>query len=98
MEGPRRRRHPLLQHYLGLCAVPEVVKAGKDALDRWGAGSASVRFICGTFTVHRELEKRARAIRGWRVVRQRTSAAGTPTRDSAPPVLERPDVVISDQP
>ena len=43
-------------NYLGLCNVPEVVQAGKDALDRWGAGTASVRFICGTFTVHRELE------------------------------------------
>ncbi len=43
-------------NYLGLCDVPEVVQAGKAALDHWGAGTASVRFICGTFTVHRELE------------------------------------------
>jgi len=43
-------------NYLGLCSVPEVVQAGKAALDHWGAGTASVRFICGTFTVHRELE------------------------------------------
>src|SRR5205809_5852012 len=43
-------------NYLGLCNVPEVVQAGKDALDRWGAGTGSVRFICGTFTIHRELE------------------------------------------
>src|SRR5258708_15897904 len=41
---------------LGLCNVPDVVQAGKDALDRWGAGTGSVRFICGTFTVHRDLE------------------------------------------
>jgi len=44
-------------NYLGLCDVPEVVQAGKAALDHWGAGTASVRFICGTFTVHRELEQ-----------------------------------------
>ncbi len=44
-------------NYLGLCGVPEVVQAGKAALDHWGAGTASVRFICGTFTVHRELEQ-----------------------------------------
>src|SRR3990172_7184367 len=43
-------------NYLGLCDVPEIVQAGKDGLDRFGAGTASVRFICGTFTVHRELE------------------------------------------
>src|SRR5262249_39453587 len=44
-------------NYLGLCNVPDVVQAGKDALDHWGAGTASVRFICGTFTVHRQLEE-----------------------------------------
>lgn len=43
-------------NYLGLAAQPEVVEAGKRALDRYGAGTASVRFICGTFTVHRALE------------------------------------------
>jgi len=43
-------------NYLGLCDVPEVVAAGQSALDRFGAGTASVRFICGTFTVHRALE------------------------------------------
>jgi glycine C-acetyltransferase len=43
-------------NYLGLSAVPELVEAGKAALDRFGAGTASVRFICGTFTIHRELE------------------------------------------
>ena len=43
-------------NYLGLCDEPSVVQAGKDALDRFGAGTGSVRFICGTFTIHRELE------------------------------------------
>ncbi len=43
-------------NYLGLCNEPEVVAAGKAAFDRYGAGSASVRFICGTLTIHRELE------------------------------------------
>jgi glycine C-acetyltransferase len=44
-------------NYVGLCDIPDVVEAGKAALDRFGAGTASVRFICGTFTVHRELEQ-----------------------------------------
>jgi glycine C-acetyltransferase len=43
-------------NYLGLCDEPSVVQAGKDALDKYGAGTGSVRFICGTFTIHRELE------------------------------------------
>ena len=44
-------------NYVGLCDVPEVVQAGQQALTKFGAGTASVRFICGTFTVHRELEQ-----------------------------------------
>ena len=44
-------------NYLGLSAVPEVIAGGKEALERYGAGTASVRFICGTFTIHRELEE-----------------------------------------
>jgi len=43
-------------NYLGLCNEPAVVQAGVDALGTYGAGTASVRFICGTFTLHRELE------------------------------------------
>jgi glycine C-acetyltransferase len=43
-------------NYLGLCDEPEVVQAGIAGLKRFGAGTGSVRFICGTFTVHRELE------------------------------------------
>ncbi|HVZ78631.1 MAG TPA: glycine C-acetyltransferase [Gemmatimonadaceae bacterium] len=44
-------------NYLGLCAEPSVVQAGIDGLNEYGAGTGSVRFICGTFTVHRELEQ-----------------------------------------
>ena len=43
-------------NYLGLCDEPAVVRAGIDALEKLGAGTASVRFICGTFAIHRELE------------------------------------------
>jgi glycine C-acetyltransferase len=44
-------------NYLGLSNEPAVVEAGHDGLKKYGAGTASVRFICGTFTVHRELEE-----------------------------------------
>jgi glycine C-acetyltransferase len=43
-------------NYLGLCNEPSVVQAGIGGLRRYGAGTGSVRFICGTFEVHRELE------------------------------------------
>ncbi|MDQ6613100.1 MAG: glycine C-acetyltransferase [Gemmatimonadota bacterium] len=44
-------------NYLGLANEPEIVDAGIDGLRRYGAGTASVRFICGTFALHRELEE-----------------------------------------
>lgn len=51
-------------NYLGLADHPEVISAAKDALDRWGYGMASVRFICGTQDVHKELEGRLSAFLG----------------------------------
>ncbi|MEU2623749.1 glycine C-acetyltransferase [Streptomyces sp. NPDC007157] len=45
-------------NYLGLADHPEVIAAAHEALDRWGYGMASVRFICGTQEVHKELEAR----------------------------------------
>jgi glycine C-acetyltransferase len=44
-------------NYLGLANHPEIVKAAREALDEWGYGLASVRFICGTQTLHKQLEK-----------------------------------------
>ncbi len=45
-------------NYLGLANSPELIEAGKAALDKQGYGMASVRFICGTQDVHKELERR----------------------------------------
>ncbi len=45
-------------NYLGLANAPELIDAGQKALDEFGYGMASVRFICGTQTVHKELESR----------------------------------------
>src|SRR5688500_17032455 len=44
-------------NYLGLCDEPSVIDAGHEALDTYGAGTGSVRFICGTFAIHRQLEQ-----------------------------------------
>jgi len=57
-------RHPAellnlcANNYLGLADHPDLIAAAAAALERWGFGMASVRFICGTQGVHRELEKR----------------------------------------
>lgn len=45
-------------NYLGLADHPEIVAAAHQALDRWGYGLASVRFICGTQEIHKQLEQR----------------------------------------
>ncbi|XP_007439159.1 2-amino-3-ketobutyrate coenzyme A ligase, mitochondrial [Python bivittatus] len=45
-------------NYLGLSSHPEVIHAGLDALGKYGAGLSSVRFICGTQNIHKDLEKK----------------------------------------
>jgi glycine C-acetyltransferase len=45
-------------NYLGLAQHPEVLEAAREGLDRWGYGLASVRFICGTQTLHKQLEEK----------------------------------------
>src|SRR4051794_36915159 len=51
-------------NYLGLASHPEILRAAHEAIDRWGFGMASVRFICGTQSVHRRLEERLAAFLG----------------------------------
>ncbi|KQS07762.1 2-amino-3-ketobutyrate CoA ligase [Curtobacterium sp. Leaf183] len=51
-------------NYLGLADATDLVDAAKDALDRWGYGMASVRFICGTQDLHVDLERRVSAFLG----------------------------------
>jgi glycine C-acetyltransferase len=51
-------------NYLGLAAHPEVVRAGIEGLERYGAGTSSVRFICGTFEPHLELERKLAELSG----------------------------------
>ena len=52
-------------NYLGLSGRPELVKAAQEALPRWGFGLSSVRFICGTQEIHKELERRLAAFLGF---------------------------------
>jgi glycine C-acetyltransferase len=83
-------------NYLGLCNEPAVVRAGKEALDRFGAGTASVRFICGTFTIHRELEAACARLVGTPTSLSFVSAWNA--NEAVPAtLLGENDIVISDQ-
>jgi glycine C-acetyltransferase len=83
-------------NYLGLSAQPEVVAAGKRALDRFGAGTGSVRFICGTFTIHRDLEEACARLVG---TEASLSFVSCWNANEAVPgtLLGEEDIVISDQ-
>jgi glycine C-acetyltransferase len=83
-------------NYLGLSNEPSVVEAGRRALDRYGAGTASVRFICGTFTVHRELEAACARLVG---TPASLSFVSCWNANEAVPgtLLTEDDIVISDQ-
>ncbi len=45
-------------NYLGLASHPEIIKAARDSYDKWGYGLSSVRFICGTQEIHKQLEEK----------------------------------------
>jgi glycine C-acetyltransferase len=83
-------------NYLGLSNQPEVVAAGQAALGRWGAGTASVRFICGTYTVHRTLEAACARLVGTAASLSFVSAWNA--NEAVPAtLLGEQDIVISDQ-
>jgi len=83
-------------NYLGLCNQPEVVAAGKRALQEFGAGTGSVRFICGTFTIHRELESALARLVGCEAALSYVSCWNA-NEGLCPTLLGERDVVISDQ-
>jgi len=83
-------------NYLGLCNEPGVVAAGKRALDEFGAGTGSVRFICGTFTIHRELEAALARLVGCPAALTYVSCWNA-NEGLCPTVLGDQDIVISDQ-
>ena len=82
-------------NYLGLCDEPAVVQAGIDALKKFGAGTGSVRFICGTFTVHRELETAIARFAGTEASMSFVSAWNANEGLTAS-IVEAGDFVISD--
>jgi glycine C-acetyltransferase len=95
MEGRGRVLILSSNNYAGLCDVPELIEAGKAALDRFGAGTGSVRFICGTFTIHRELEAALARFVGTEAALSYVSC-WTANEGLMPTFLDEQDVVISD--
>jgi glycine C-acetyltransferase len=81
--------------YLGFAAQPDLVAAGQAALREYGAGAASVRFICGTSVLHRRLEERTAAFLGKEASLAYTSCWNANTA-AIPALLAAGDAVISD--
>jgi glycine C-acetyltransferase len=96
MEGRGRILILSSNNYLGLCDEPSVVQAGIEGLTRYGAGTGSVRFICGTFTVHRELEQALARFVGTEASMSFVSAWNANEGLTAT-VVEAGDFVISDE-
>ncbi|MFO7637018.1 MAG: glycine C-acetyltransferase [Clostridia bacterium] len=82
-------------NYLGFSNHPDIVEAGKKALDKYGAGAASVRFICGTYDIHRTLEEKAAAFTGHEAALTYTSCWNANTA-VIPALVGDGDCVISD--
>lgn len=82
-------------NYLGLANHPEVIQAGIEGLQKYGAGTASVRFICGTFTPHETLEQRIAEFYGMEAAYSFTSCWNA-NEAIFPTLCEDGDIIISD--
>src|SRR5215204_4168904 len=83
-------------NYLGLCDEPSVMDAGIEGIRRYGAGTASVRFICGTFTIHRELEAALAKFAGTEASLSYVSAWNA-NEALTPTIADEGDLVLSDE-
>ncbi|GMV96095.1 MAG: 2-amino-3-ketobutyrate coenzyme A ligase [Phycisphaerae bacterium] len=83
-------------NYLGLADHPEVIQAGIDGLNRYGAGTASVRFICGTFDCHRRIERAIARFVGAPAALTYVSCWNA-NEALFPTVAEENDVILSDE-
>ncbi len=83
-------------NYLGLANHPEVVEAGIEGLRKWGGGTASVRFICGTFAAHEQLEHTIASFLGVEAAYTFVSC-WTATEACFATLCEPGDVIVSDE-
>ena len=83
-------------NYLGLANNPDVIRAAKDSYDQWGFGLASVRFICGTQTIHKTLEQKVSDFLGMEdtILYAACFDANTGLFET---ILTKEDAVISDE-
>ena len=83
-------------NYLGLANNPEVIQAAKDSYDQWGYGLSSVRFICGTQTIHKMLEDKVSNFLGMEdtILYAACFDANTGLFET---ILTREDAVVSDE-
>lgn len=96
-DGSRHERICMCSNnYLGLANHPDVVEAGIEALRTYGAGTASVRFICGTFAPHLTLEKTIATYMGTEASYTFVSCWNA-TEALFPTVCEAGDIIISDE-
>jgi len=104
VEGPQGAHVPVggrevlnfcANNYLGLAGDPGLVRAAQAGLARWGLGLASVRFICGTQTIHKDLEQAIAAFLGMEDAVLYTSCFDA-NGGLFETLLDEPDVVISD--
>lgn len=83
-------------NYLGLSSHPDVIQAAKKAIDEYGYGLSSVRFICGTQTIHKELEQKIANFLGMEDSIL-YAAAFDANGGLFEPILHKEDAIISDQ-
>ncbi|HSC91505.1 MAG TPA: glycine C-acetyltransferase [Gaiellaceae bacterium] len=82
--------------YLGLASDPDVVQAGIEGLRRYGAGTASVRFICGTFAAHLELEQELASFSGTQAALTYVSCWNA-NEAAIPTLTDERTVILSDE-
>ncbi|GAC1581169.1 MAG: glycine C-acetyltransferase [Candidatus Elarobacter sp.] len=83
-------------NYLGLADHPDVVAAGIEGLKKYGAGTASVRFICGTFDIHRELEETIASVFGFEASLSYVSC-WTANEGVIPTIATKGNTILSDE-
>ncbi len=83
-------------NYLGLANHPDVVEAGIAGFKRYGAGTASVRFICGTFACHRELEEKVAEFFGTEAALSYSSCWNA-NEGLLPAIVQAGDAIVSDE-
>ncbi|MBT1516860.1 glycine C-acetyltransferase [Bradyrhizobium sp. SRL28] len=94
--GDRNLINMCANNYLGLANHPEIIAAAKDGLDHFGFGMASVRFICGTQTLHKDLESRLSQYLGTddTILYSSCFDANTGLFET---ILDEEDVILSDE-